>query len=268
MRIITDSSAEFTVREAAVLGIHIVPLSIVFGDTVYAEDSEISREEFYERLANEYPHTAAPATEQFTRAFIETGGEETLVILISSALSGTVNAAKKAVEEGGFSRVHVYDSLSATAMLRIMVETACKHRDKTVDEVIAILDALRPKIRLSAYLDTLDCYAKGKRAKKSLAGFRRTFGLKSFIEIKADGSASLSGTARGHMRARKKIAKKFRESDVDESYPVYFLETDNADPTHKLMEELGQESGRILRVCCSVGAYIGANAAGMVYVVK
>lgn len=268
MKIITDSSAEFTVWEAAELGIQIVPLSVVFGDTVYAEGVDISKDEFYTRLQEEYPHTAPPKAEQFTEAFIQTGGEETLVILISSALSGAVNAAKTAVQEGGFSRVHVYDSLCASAMLRILVETACKNREKSVGEVIEILNALRPKIRLGAYLDTLDCYYKGGRVKKSTASFRRIFGLKTFLEIKADGTASIAGTARSGAQARGRIAKTFRASEIDESYPVYFLSTSSADPTHKLMEELGEESGRILRIGCSVGAYLGENAAGMVYVVK
>lgn len=53
-------------------------------------------------------------------------------------------------------------------MLRLMVETTYRNRDKSAQEVVAILDELRPRIRLYAYLDTLEYLYKGGRIKKAL----------------------------------------------------------------------------------------------------
>ncbi len=268
LQIITDSSAEFTEEEAKELGIQIVPLTVVFGNTAYREGIDMPKDEFYEKLKEDFPHTSMPSTDDFTQAYIKTGGEETLVILISSALSGTVNTARLAARDGGFSKVHVYDSLCVTAMLRILVETACKNRDKSAEEVIAILDELRPRIRLDACLDTLDYLYKGGRVKKTVAIIGGLLGIKPLIEIRKDGTVGMSGKAHGQKRALKSLAERYGSAKVDSEYPVYFLQTDTDVPTRSVMDMLGLSENRIFRICCSVGSHIGPNAAGLVYVVK
>ena len=50
IRIITDSTADFTRDEAAQLGIEIVPLKTRFGDEEYIDGVTISPREFYEKL--------------------------------------------------------------------------------------------------------------------------------------------------------------------------------------------------------------------------
>ena len=268
LQIITDSSAEFTEEEAKELGIQIVPLAVVFGDTAYREGIDMQKDEFYKRLPTEFPHTSMPSTDDFTRAYVQTGGEETLVILISSALSGTINTARLAARDGGFSKVHVYDSLAVTAILRIMVETACKHRDKSAEEVIAILDELRPRIRLDACLDTLEYLYKGGRIKKGVAFIGNLLGIKPLIEICKDGTVGMSGKAHGQKRALKSLVEKLKSAEVDPDYPVYFLQTDVEEPSRNVMEQVGMQDARIFRICCAVGSHIGPNAAGLVYVVK
>lgn len=268
LQIITDSSSEIDPQEAKALGIQIVPLTVIFGETAYAEGVDMPKDEFYNRLPQEFPHTSMPSTEDFTEAYVKTGGEETLVILISSALSGTVNTARLAARDGGFSKVHVYDSLCTTAMLRILVETAAANREKTAEEVIAILDELRPRIRLDACLDTLDYLYKGGRVKKSVAVIGGLLGIKPLIEIKTDGTVGMAGKAHGQRRALKALADGYKQKKIDPDYPVYFLQTDTDVPVRSVMEEVGLPNSRIFRICCSVGTHIGPNAAGLVYVVK
>lgn len=265
LRIITDSSAEFTEEEAAALGIEVVPLTIVFGDTAYLEGKELSRDEFYTRLTGgEFPSTSQPSEVQFSEAFARTNGEETIAILISSALSGTVNTAELAKREGNFTRVRVYDSLCTTAMLRIMVETACKNRDKTAEEVAAILDGLRPRIRLHACLDTLEYLYKGGRIKKSIAIVGGLLGIKPLIAIQTDGTVAMTGRAHGRKKAMKALADLFRDADPD--YPVYFLQTDSDEAPREVMALTGRTDAPLIRICCVVGTHIGPNAAGIVYV--
>lgn len=269
LKIITDSSAEFSKEEAESLGIRIVPLTVVFGGNAYLEGVEMQKDEFYTRLlSGEFPHTSQPSTEQFTQAFAETEGEETLVILISSALSGTVNTAELAKRDGGFTKVHIYDSLCTTAMLRILVETAYRNREKTAEEVIAILNDLRPRIRLHAYLDTLEFLYKGGRVKKSIAIVGGLLGIKPMIEIGLNGTVVMAGKAHGQKKAIKTLYEGFLKETLDPDYPVYFLQTDTDVPVREVMRSAERESDRIFRICCAVGTHIGPNAAGVVYVVK
>lgn len=268
LQIITDSSAEFTEEEAKALGIQIVPLTVIFGEQEYKEGVDMVKDEFYERLPKEFPHTSMPSVQEFTDAFEKTGGQETLVLLISSALSGTVNTARLAARDGGFDNVHVYDSLCVTAMLRILVETACKHRDKSAQEVIAILDELRPRIRLDACLDTLEYLYKGGRIKKGVAIIGGLLGIKPMIEITKEGTVGMTGKAHGQKRALKTLAETYKQAKLDPDYPVYFLQTDTDAPSREVMEQTNHQDARIFRICCAVGTHIGPNAAGFVYVVK
>lgn len=269
LKIITDSSAEFSKEEADALGIRIVPLTVVFGGDAYLEGEEIQKDEFYAKLTGgEFPHTSQPSVEQFIRVFAETEGEETLVILISSALSGTVNTAELAKRDGGFTKVHIYDSLCTTAMLRIMVEAAYRNREKTAEDVIAILDELRSRIRLHAYLDTLEFLYKGGRIKKSIAIVGGLLGIKPLIEIGLNGGVVMAGKAHGQKKALKALSDKFKQEEIDTDYPVYFLQTDTDVPVREVMRAAARENDRIFRICCAVGTHIGPNAAGLVYVVK
>lgn len=269
LRIITDSSAEFAEEEVTELGIEIIPLTVVFGGRGYLEGVELKKDEFYQRLlSGEFPHTSQPSTEQFSEAFARTSGDETLVILISSALSGTINAARLAKSEGNFTRVHIYDSLCTTAMMRLLVEVACANREKTATEVIAILDALRPKIRLHACLDTLEYLYKGGRIKRSVAIVGGLLGIKPLVTIAADGTVVMEGRERGQKRALKALADFYSADDIDPKFPVYFLQSDTDAPARELMRSVGRENDSIFRICCAVGTHIGPNAAGLVYVVK
>lgn len=269
LNIITDSSAEISEEEASALGIKIIPLTVIFGGNAYLEGAELTKDEFYTRLlGGEYPHTSLPSAEQFTEEFTKAEGRETLVILISSALSGTVNAAELAKREGGFTNVHVYDSKCTTAMLRIMVETACKNREKTAEEVIAILDELRPRIRIFACLDTLDYLYKGGRIKKSIAIVGGLLGIKPLITFTPEGAVVMHGKAHGQKKALKALAEIYGKHEIDGDYPVYFLQTDADAPALQLMRATGNDGARKFRICCAVGTHIGPNAAGMVFVVK
>ena len=63
IRIITDSTADFTRDEAAQLGIEIVPLKTRFGDEEYIDGVTISPREFYEKLVESdvMPSTSQPS---------------------------------------------------------------------------------------------------------------------------------------------------------------------------------------------------------------
>ena len=267
LHIITDSSAEIAPWEAEALGVKIVPLTIIFGDRAYLDGVELQKEEFYSRLlGGEFPHTAQPSPAQFEEAFRATNGEETLVLLIASALSGTVQTAQLAAKD--FPNVHIYETNCTTCMLRYLVEEAAANRMKPLSEVISLLDDLRTRIRLHACLDTLEYLYRGGRINKTAAILGDLIKIKPIVGVSADGHVVMTGRAHGQKKAIKEISERFAADMVCPDYPVYFLETQPDDPARALMEACGQEHARIFRICCAVGSHIGPNAAGIVYVVK
>ncbi len=267
LHIITDSSAEIAPREAEELGVTVIPLTIIFGDTPYLDGVEIAKDEFYRRLiGGEFPHTAQPSPAQFEEAFRACNGEEALVLLISSALSGTAQTARLVAND--FPNVHIYETNCTTCMLRYLVEEAAKNRMRPVSEVVALLDELRPRIRLHAYVDTLEYLSRGGRIGKVTALIGNLIKIKSIVGVSADGRVVMTGRARGQKRAIKEISERFASDMVCPDHPVYFLQSDTDAPARELMEACGRRGDRIFRICCAVGAHIGPNAAGIVYVVK
>ena len=67
IRIIADSSADLTTQEAEALHVHIVSMSIQFGDRSYLDGVDLSKPEFYQLLAagKDSPTTAQPPPADF-----------------------------------------------------------------------------------------------------------------------------------------------------------------------------------------------------------
>ena len=127
IRIITDSTADFTRAEAEELGLEVVALRTRFGAEEYIDGVTISPREFYEKLveSDELPTTSQPSPAEFEAAYerVLGPGDEAVVITISSALSGTCQSATIAAErfEG---RVQVVDSMNASIGTQILVRRA------------------------------------------------------------------------------------------------------------------------------------------------
>ncbi len=267
LHIITDSSSEIMPWEAEELGVKVIPLTIVFGEEAYLDGVEMEKDEFYRRLiGGEFPHTAQPSPAQFQEAFRASDGEETLVLLISSALSGTADAARLAAKE--FPNVYVFETACTTCMLRYLVEAAAANRQRPLAEVVALLEDLRPRIRLHAFVDTLEYLCRGGRVRRATAFLGDLMKIKPIVGVSADGRVVMTGRAHGQKRAIKEIAERFTADMVCPDYPVYFLQTNSDVPARALMDACKCTHERVFRINCAVGAHIGPNAAGIVYVVK
>ena len=100
--LVTDSSALLTPEQVAATGARVVPVTVTIDGTDYLDGVEISADEFYERLATlSDPHlsTAQPSPAQFLEVFsqaYQAGAGSVLAVLVGSAFSGTVDAARVA----------------------------------------------------------------------------------------------------------------------------------------------------------------------------
>lgn len=112
--IVTDSSADLA---DAVLDRHriaMVPLQILFGDTVLRDRVGLRPEEFYSRLrtARELPTTSQPTPGDFVKSFRSAleEAEEVVAVLLAASLSGTFQAGVAAARAAGLEAVRFVDS--------------------------------------------------------------------------------------------------------------------------------------------------------------
>ena len=126
--IVTDSTGDLTDDDAAARGIAVVPLFVNFGDTRYRDNVELTRDEFYTRMASskELPSTAQPTPAMFEDAFrpaVERG-DAIVCLTITGTLSGTINAANTAAAAFPGAEIHIVDSETVAGGLALLAQHA------------------------------------------------------------------------------------------------------------------------------------------------
>lgn len=190
VHIVTDSAADIPPERAAAAGVTVVPLTIRFGDDEYVDGIDLTPEQFYAKMADfpGIPATAAPSPGSFEQAIRAAGadGDPVVVINISSELSGTMQSAEVAAKAiGDDLDVRVIDSRSITATLglKVLHAAAAAADGATADEVVALVEALKPRSRVFGALDTLENLKKNGRIKGHEAILGSMLSIKPIVDI-------------------------------------------------------------------------------------
>ena len=279
IRIITDSAADYSAQEIKKRQITCIPMTVTFGDKEYLDGRDITKEEFFRLLTEgkDFPKTSQPSPSNFLSCFEEAkeAGDTVIAILISGALSGTLQNATLAKGMAEYENIFIIDSRIATLGMRILVDRAVKMRDagRTAQEIVAEIENLKPRLRLFAGLDTLEYLAKGGRLSKTTAALGNLANLKPIITFTADGNVSLSGKQMGNRHACRQVAKLTMADEPDMDCPVYFLyaydQKNCAAFVHTLQKcGLDIESPKVRGIGPIIGTHIGTGAFGIVYVAK
>ena len=171
--IVTDTTACVPRALAAELGIEVLPLFLVFGDSVYQDGMSGRSAEFYEalRTAARPPTTAAPAPSDYAEAYLRAGehAEAVLCITVSRQFSAMQEAALQGVglarEQRPSLNVRVLDS-GAAAMAQGFVVLAAARAAAAgagIEDVVRSADELKPRVQLLVVLDTLTYLARSGR---------------------------------------------------------------------------------------------------------
>ena len=119
IRLIVDSTFGLPKKFAEENNIQVVNLKMIFGEEIFDEGFEDSWPVFYEKMKNSkiWPTTSQPSPAEFIDAidkiYNQDKDAEILILTISSALSGTINAAtiaKKQLPKQKNSRSRLWSS--------------------------------------------------------------------------------------------------------------------------------------------------------------
>lgn len=221
-RIIIDSSADVVpeVKER----VHVVPISIYFGDEEYLDGITIDHKTFYEKLVESdvLPTTSQASPAAFMQEFdkAKEANESAVVITVTSKLSGTYQSAMIAASE--YENIYVVDSASGAMGSGILVERALELLDegKSAKEIAEILDEEKKKIIIVALVDTLKYLMKGGRVSKTAAIAGTLLNIKPLI-CATDGVIRVLGKARGSKRGNHLLVQEIEKAGgVDFSKPV------------------------------------------------
>ena len=276
IRILTDSAADFSKDELRAHGIDLVALNVTFGEESLSDDDSLTPEVFWSRLmAGENPKTSQPSPDAFLTHFAaaKDAGDEIVCVLLSSALSGTVQSAMIARSMMDDAPVYIVDSLQAATALKVLVLRACQLRDEglSAGDVARELERFKTRIRLFACLNTLEYLARGGRIPKAAASLGTLVQLKPIVTIDADGRVGLAGKGMGLHRATDALIRMARERQPDTRHPIFPIYTHTTDNCAAFVRKLAH-TGFPCRIedAQSVGptiiTHIGPGAFGVVYV--
>lgn len=280
IRIIADSGCDITQEEARELGIELLPIKTIFGETEYRDGIDLTHEEFFEKLIESdiFPTTSQISPFEYEQKYeeIKKDGDQAIVITLSSKLSGCFQSANIAAEDyEGI--VFPVDSLSVTAGERILIEYAVRLREQglQIQEIIEKLEERKHKIRLIALLDTLEYLKKGGRISAAAAMAGALLSIKPVVAIE-NGEVTVLGKARGSKAGNNMLREMVnKEGVIDFSMPfalVYsglsdeLLQKYKKDNRDLFEDAVGDIQGYSLG--CAIGTHIGPGAIGTAFFVE
>lgn len=277
IRILLDSSADFSAQEVKERNLELVPINILLNGKNYLDGVDITKDEFYTLLTEneEFPKTAQPSPQDYVDIFEDAKekGDSVVYLSLSSALSGTFQSATLAKSMVEYDDIYLVDTLSATRAIRLMAEYACKLRDEGNDAatITAELEDFKSRVVILAALDTLEYLYKGGRLNKATAAVGELANLKPIITVTEEGKIGVPGKALGRNKALSTLTKMITEKEIDTTFPIYSLYAVGEENTEKLEIKLGQAGVRVtkrLQIGPTIGCHVGPGAYGVVFVTK
>ena len=190
--IMTDSNSGITQKEAAGLGISVLPMPFMINDATYFEDINLTQDRFYEFLENDaVVSTSQPSPDSLIHMFHKLLAEydEVVHIPMSSGLSGSCQTACMLAQEPEFDgKVFVVNnqriSVTQTQSVLDAVELAQKGYDGA--QIKKILEEDKFNSSIYIMLDTLFYLKKGGRITPAAAALGTLLKLKPVLQIQGE----------------------------------------------------------------------------------
>ena len=264
-RIIVDSTSDLLPNIKA--QVHVVPLTVHFGQEEYVDGITIDHKAFYEKLVETdvHPSTSQASPAAFEKEFecARAAGENAVVITLTSKLSGTYQSAMIAAQD--YDNVYIVDSGSVAIGGGILVEYALRLLSEGLEakEIAEKLEEAKSRIIVVALVDTLEYLKKGGRISKTVAFAGTVLNIKPVLSV-ADGEINMLGKARGSKMGNNLLVQEIEKAGgVDFSMPVLLGYTGLSDA---MLLKYIQDSkhlweGNVAQVCyTTIGSVIGTHA--------
>jgi DegV family protein with EDD domain len=203
--VVTDSNSGITQRQAADLGIHVLPMPFTMDGTEYFEDINLTQDIFYEKLLQGAAiSTSQPSPASVTELWDEIlkSYDELIHMPMSSGLSASCGSAFALAREYN-NRVHVVDNQRISVTLRQAALDAVylANAGKTGAEIKSILEKSGGDSSIYIMVSTLKYLKQGGRITPAGAAIGTLLKIKPVLQIHGD-KLDAYAKARGTKQAR------------------------------------------------------------------
>ncbi len=204
-KLVVDSCCEM-IPEMQDFDTESAPLSITLDGVNYTDDENLDIDHFISamRKSKTAPKSACPSPDTFAKKFRK--GMNVFAVTLSSKLSGSYNSAllgaKLAKEDCPERRIHVFDSLSASAgeIAVVLKIKECIQQKMDFDSIVSTVTKFIDEMKTFFILETLDTLIKAGRMSK-IVGYAASMMSLRPIMGSDNGMIKLGEKARGSVRA-------------------------------------------------------------------
>ena len=268
--IVTDSIADIPGATTEKLGIDVIRLKIMFGETEFTDGINLDMAGFLARLrvpGQAIPKTAAPGTEVFKTVY-SAHPEPILSIHTAPEFSRMFKASIEAAQELHRTDIESIDSQSASMGVGLLAIAAAKwaREGRTSSEIVPRLDDMRSRTYVGALGDTLRYLRESGRINLLEQGLGSMLDLKPMLQIK-NGVATKVKAVRTRSQAIPAFVDWIKERQRFEQVAVMHAGClDDAKIVAAGLQEYVDTEVILTELSPAVTVHIGPNAIGVAFI--
>lgn len=200
--LVTDSTCDIPQELIEKHQIHVVPLSVHFGDTYFLDRLTLLPSQFYKMLDSEpnYPSTAQPAYKDFFNrySYLASHYKSIVSIHLSAAMSGTWSNSSKAahtVSEHSSKNISVINSKRISSGLGLIVLRAAEALEKgaTMEQLVNDIPKWSLDTKMMVSSKTIKYMVKSGRVSASKGYIGSLLNLKPIVIVNDEGKTETFG---------------------------------------------------------------------------
>lgn len=275
--IVTDSSPYIPDDIIKENNIHVVPLTVIWGEENFYDGVDITPVEFYKRLetAKVMPSTSQPSVADFEVKFrsLHNEGYEILAVLISEDLSGTISSATQAKKLLPEAKIEIVNSKTLAMALGFVVLAAARaaKQGASLAECKKIAEDARSKCGVVFVLDTLEFLHRGGRIGAAKRFMGSLLNVKPVLAIE-EGLIVPLDSVRTQKKALERIIELIEERTAGhKTIRLATLHANNHSTAEAILKEASQRIKPVEEVLAEVspviGTHAGPGAIGLAYLI-
>lgn len=273
--IVTDSSPYIPDHIIQENKIHVVPLTVIWGDENFYDGVDITPVQFYQRLdkAKVMPSTSQPSVADFEVLFrsLHEEGYDILAVLISEELSGTISSATQAKKMLPDANIEIINSKTLAMALGFLVLEAARaaNQGASLSECKRLVENALDKVGVIFVLDTLEFLHRGGRIGAAKRFMGTLLNVKPVLAIE-DGLVVPLDSVRTQKKALERIVELIEErTQGHKNVRLATLHANNADTAQFVLDNALEKIPAIEQVFSEVspviGTHAGPGAVGLAY---
>ena len=272
IKIVTDSTAD--IPPELLSDITVVPCYVEFGEASYRDGIDLTREQFYARLATTdvMPKTAAPGAGMFAETFrhVMTDGDEVIALHVAATLSSMRSSMQIGAQTVAPDQITVYDSEMVSMGMGWMCIAAARAARQGLSRrrIVELLDNMKARAQIFAALDTTEFLRRSGRVSWAGAMLGGLLNIKPIVGVYR-GVVKLVDRVRTRHRSVQRLMELARGLGPLESLAV--LHTTAQEAALQLARDLAHLAPPpipVVEVTPVIGSHVGLNGLGLAAIVR